>query len=63
MLTEDAFNAVPADARCESCRHYCVSARSGQTWCELIDLKVKAGGWCRDYEPNLAEFLKERKKS
>lgn len=61
MLTEDAFNAVPADARCDRCRHYTVSARSGKTWCELIARRVKPDGWCGDYEPNLAECLKHRK--
>lgn len=63
MLTEDAFNAVPADARCERCRHYSVSARTGKTWCELIARRVKPEGWCGDFELIMAEYLKERKKS
>lgn len=63
MLTEDAFNAVPADARCERCRHYSVSARTGKTWCELIARRVKPEGWCGDFELIMTEYLKERKKS
>ena len=36
MITEDAFNAVPADAACERCRHFAVNVKSGSCYCELL---------------------------
>lgn len=61
MLTEDSFNAVPADAACEVCRHFAVLVKSGKYYCEFLDRRVQPRGWCPDFEPTVDEYLRRKK--
>lgn len=70
MLIEDAFNAVPADARCDKCRHFRLSPDGKRTWCEVLARSVKMDRWCRDFEYSIdeqirqeAEKMRQREKS
>lgn len=58
MITEDAFNAVPADAACEKCRHFARSAKTGKCYCEFLDRYVKPSGWCQDYQVKIDDFIR-----
>lgn len=60
MITEDAFNAVPADAACERCRHFAVNVKSGSCYCELLDRKVNRKGWCGDFELEIMSAIRKR---
>ena len=59
-MLEDAFNAVPADAACERCRHFSVDPRSGRCYCEYRDRRVEPKGWCGDFELVILEAIKHR---
>lgn len=59
-MLEDAFNAVPADAACERCRHYEVNPRSGKCYCEFLDRKVQPRGWCRDFEEQILTAIRRK---
>lgn len=49
-MLEDAFNAVPAEARCEACKHFAIDPKTGKMWCEWLGRNVKRRGWCADYQ-------------
>lgn len=59
MLIEDAFNAVPADARCDKCKHFRLSPDGKRTWCEVLARSVKVDRWCRDFEYSLQEQIRQ----
>lgn len=61
MLTEDAFNAVPATAACLDCRHMVPDPRTGRCWCEWLAKHVSMYGWCGDYELKTMETIKRGK--
>lgn len=70
MLIEDAFNAVPSDARCDKCKHFRLSPDGKRTWCEVLARSVKVDRWCRDFEYSIneqirqeAEKMRQREKS
>lgn len=59
-MLEDAFNAVPADAACDRCRHYVVNPRSGKCYCEFLDRIVKPHGWCGDFEEQILTAIRRK---
>lgn len=59
-MLEDAFNAVPANAACERCRHYSVLPKSGKCYCEWLDRHVAPKGWCRDFEEHTIAMIKRK---
>lgn len=59
MLIEDAFNAVPADARCDKCNHFRLSPDGKRTWCEVLARSVKEDRWCRDFEYSIDEQIRQ----
>ena len=62
MLTDDAFNAVPANACCCGCRHFVFDPnRPKNTWCEFLGKPVNQYGWCGDYELNTMTAIKQGK--
>lgn len=59
-MLEDSFNAVPAHAACELCRHFAISPKSGKCYCEFLDRKVSRRGWCSDFEEQVMEMIKRK---
>ena len=60
MLTDDTFNAVPADAACERCRNFAIS-KSGKMYCEFLDQRVQRLGWCPDFELPIMDQIRQNK--